>query len=181
MLRLIFIHVHASTVWTSANTAEYNATMLLMSTPTPPGCSERLPRETRRIKEEVKQISVTKKVAMVSTIYDLVEQCDNMLERYKTHVFNINHQYQFYRSLQLKMGQTECLIHVDFFPKTTRANWPMKFKICTLGPRKSRSLCTQVLCTLAPAISRSWSARYQITANMDRLGYGRIFDLSLTT
>ena len=71
-------------------------------------------RETRRIKEEDKQVSVTKKVAMMGTIYDLVEQCENMLERYKTHVFNINHQYQFYRSLQLKMEQTECLIHVDF-------------------------------------------------------------------
>ena len=71
-------------------------------------------KETRRIKEEDKQVSVTKKVEMAGTIYDLVEQCESMLERYKTHVFNINHQYQFYRSLLLKMQQTECLIHVDF-------------------------------------------------------------------
>ena len=71
-------------------------------------------KETRIIKDKPKVVSLMVKQDVEGSIGDLVNECKCLLERYKRHSFNIIHQHHHYRSLQQTMGETECLVHIDF-------------------------------------------------------------------
>ena len=71
-------------------------------------------KEERVVKDVPKTVTLTVKHENKGTVSDLVDNCTSLLQRFKRHYFNIQHQYAFYRELRHTMSTRECLIHIDF-------------------------------------------------------------------
>jgi len=48
------------------------------------------------------------------SIYDLMTEFEQQLQKFKAHYFNIQHQFGAYRQLRKDMKSNEALVHVDF-------------------------------------------------------------------
>ena len=75
--------------------------------------------EERNIKKaggqsEIKKVTVVMKEVQSGSIYDLTTEFEEQLQRFKTHYFNIRHQFISYRQLRKQMKSNEALVHVDF-------------------------------------------------------------------
>ena len=74
--------------------------------------------ESRNIKKrgqnEIKAVTLTVKEMQTGFLSDLIAECEDQLQRFKTHYFNMRHQYASYRDLRNSMGANEALIHIDF-------------------------------------------------------------------
>ena len=75
-------------------------------------------KENRAIKRDketkVKEITITKKVLICSTIKDLREKFQIDIMKYKKHQFNIRNQFKHYRQTKQNLRENECFIHIDF-------------------------------------------------------------------
>lgn len=71
-------------------------------------------KETRMVKSEEKEITVTQKDEIQGKIGDLIDEFHSQLERFKIHSFNKENQLKHCRWLKENMKMNEGMVHVDF-------------------------------------------------------------------
>lgn len=71
-------------------------------------------KETRMVKSEEKEITLTQKDEIQGKVGDLIDEFHSQLERFKIHSFNIENQLKHYRWLKENMKMNEVMVHVDF-------------------------------------------------------------------
>lgn len=57
---------------------------------------------------------ITKKTEITSTKYQLQDDFQNRLLKFRRHIFNIRHQFSRCRDLRNSLQKSECIIHIDF-------------------------------------------------------------------
>jgi len=82
--------------------------------------------------QEGPKVKISVKQIVEGTQEQLAEQFHTHLSKFKKHSFNIRQQYAYYRELRKSMATDECLIHIDFFRRTSPASTVLKYKQCTL-------------------------------------------------
>jgi len=59
-------------------------------------------------------VKVTQKETIESTVKQLIDKFNDMLKKFKQHLFNIRHQFEQYRYAKTNLCCNERIIHVDF-------------------------------------------------------------------
>ena len=59
-------------------------------------------------------IKITIKEELTLKASKLVDDYGKLIKLFKSHIFNIRHQYQMYRYLKSHLSENECMIHIDF-------------------------------------------------------------------
>jgi len=59
-------------------------------------------------------VQLTKKEIIESTVKQLIDKFNELLKKFKKHLFNIRHQFEQYRYAKANLCFNECIIHVDF-------------------------------------------------------------------
>ena len=94
--------------------------------------------EERNIKKpggrsEIKKVTVVMKEIQSGSIYDLRTEFEEQLQKFKTHYFNIRHQFFSYRQLRKQMKSNEALVHVDFSENYVATMFRLQLKTAMTG------------------------------------------------
>lgn len=71
-------------------------------------------KEKRKIRTEIKEVTLTKKETKRGTIAELSDKFQEQIRRYNKHYFNIHNQFRHYREVKNNLKENECFIHIDF-------------------------------------------------------------------
>jgi len=110
--------------------------------------------------QEGPKVKISVKQIVEGTQEQLAEQFHTHLSKFKKHSFNIRQQYAYYRELRKSMATDECLIHIDFFRRTSPASTVLKYKQCTLDHLINRRHYIQGFFVKAVRKNRPASAQY---------------------